>query len=450
MEPWFYHEKAWLRTALKAAPLRTQVLSSTMITRRQLGLLGAAGLLTPRHLLASPTADMRRFLFVFCEGGWDTNHVFTPMLTSSIAHIEEGAVEAEVGGIRFVDHPDRSAVRTFFENHADRTCVINGIEIRSVAHERCRQLVLTGRGDAGADDWPAILAAHSPESLTMPHLVLDGPSFSANYGSHVVRVGDQGQLQALLEREALVDSDLNVVIPSPLANELEDAFLASRLSALSKSAGRGVESALIEGYLETVQRHQQLLDLGGQLSFVLDDLGCERDLVSDAGLAFDCFELGLSRCAMIRHQGWCSEGWDTHQNHGLQSTNFHDIFHFLSGILGDLDGRTTPAGSPLRDVLTLVVFSEMGRAPALNSWKGKDHWTFTSMMLIGAGVAGGQVIGGLDDKGFGHPVDLASGETSGGGVALTGSSIGATLLALGDIDPGDHQVDANPLEAALS
>ncbi len=421
-----------------------------MITRRQLGLLGAAGLLAPRHLLASPTADMRRFLFVFCEGGWDTNHVFTPMLTSSIAHIEEGAVEAEVGGIRFVDHPDRSTVRTFFENHADKTCVVNGIEIRSVAHERCRQLVLTGRGDAGADDWPAILAARSTESLTMPHLVLDGPSFSAEYGSHVVRVGDQGQLQALLGGEALQDSEISVAIPSPHANEMEDAFLSSRLSALIQSAGPGVETALLESYLETAQRHQQLLDLSGQLSFVLDDLGCERNLVSDAGLAFDCFELGLSRCAMIRHQGWCSEGWDTHQNHALQSTNFHDIFHYLSGILGDLDGRTTPAGSPLRDALTIVVFSEMGRAPSLNSWQGKDHWTFTSMMLIGAGVSGGQVIGGVDGSGFGKPIDLASGEITEGGIALTGSSIGATLLALGDVDPGEHRIEADPIAAALS
>ena len=61
-----------------------------MLSRRQFGLLGAAGLLAPRRLLAGSAAD-HCFLFVYCDGGWDTMRVFTPMFDSKTADMEEGA-----------------------------------------------------------------------------------------------------------------------------------------------------------------------------------------------------------------------------------------------------------------------------------------------------------------------------------------------------------------------
>ena len=147
---------------------------------------------------------------------------------------------------------------------------------------------------------------------------------------------------------------------------------------------------------------------------------------------------------MIRYKGWCAEGWDTHQGIELQSLNFADLFTYLDGILSDLAAR-----EGLADRVTIVVFSEMGRAPQLNTWGGKDHWTFTSAMLIGAGIAGGQVIGRLDDDGIGLPVDLDSGEPSGSGAALSPDHLGATLLALADRDPGDVVGASDPITAAL-
>ena len=92
----------------------------------------------------------------------------------------------------------------------------------------------------------------------------------------------------------------------------------------------------------------------------------------------------------------------------------------------------------------------MGRHPQFNTWGGKDHWTFTSAMLIGAGVAGGQVVGALDGDALGQKVALASGEPSDSGVILSAEHLGATLLALGDLDPSDHIIDAAPIEAVLT
>ena len=76
------------------------------------------------------------------------------------------------------------------------------------------------------------------------------------------------------------------------------------------------------------------------------------------------------------------------------------------------------------------------------------HWTFTSAMLVGAGVQGGQTVGALSDQSRGLPIDLETGSAMDGGVSLTASNLGATLLAMGDVDPGGY-TDAQPLQVVM-
>jgi uncharacterized protein (DUF1501 family) len=41
----------------------------------------------------------------------------------------------------------------------------------------------------------------------------------------------------------------------------------------------------------------------------------------------------------------------------------------------------------------VIVGSDFGRTPSYNAQMGKDHWSVTSMLLLGAGVPGDRVIG---------------------------------------------------------
>jgi uncharacterized protein (DUF1501 family) len=117
--------------------------------------------------------------------------------------------------------------------------------------------------------------------------------------------------------------------------------------------------------------------------------------------------------------------------------------------MADLEARPGPAWGTLADEVVLVVCSEMGRSPLLNSQDGKDHWTYTSAMLVGPGVRGGLVAGGFDDDGLGRPTALSTGEPSDKGVALTSAHLGATVLALGGVDPGDYLEGIDPVSALL-
>jgi hypothetical protein len=413
------------------------------LDRRTFLQLGTAGLLAPSAGLALPRqSDERCFLFVYCSGGWDTTRVFTPLFDNPDASMESEATTSSASGIDFVDHPERPSVRWFFEQWGDQAAVLNGFEVQSLTHERCRQLVLTGRSDSGADDWPTILGAHSNRSLLLPHVILDGYAFTDRYSSKVVRVGDRGQLAKLLDGSALTQADGAIILPTTHAEALEEAALLARLKSLEAAAASGQEDAFVTAYRRAAKQHARLSEL--DLDFEVPLEGCERDVALDGAKAFDLFELGTTRCAMIRYNGWCNEGWDTHQNLELQSVNFQDLFSYLDLLMLDLQER-----DGLQDRVTIVVFSEMGRAPQLNSWGGKDHWTTTSAMLIGAGVQGGQVVGALDQSGLGQPVNLQTGQLQSGGTALLPAHIGATLLALGDVDPAEFTGSAAPIQALI-
>ena len=117
--------------------------------------------------------------------------------------------------------------------------------------------------------------------------------------------------------------------------------------------------------------------------------------------------------------------------------------------MSQLGTRRSASGALLKEQVTVVVMSEMGRFPQENARGGKEHWTYTSCLMMGAGIRGGQTIGGFDEYCFGRPIDLASGELYSQGTALLPGHIGATLLTLADVDPYAYIHDADPIWAAL-
>ena len=50
--------------------------------------------------------------------------------------------------------------------------------------------------------------------------------------------------------------------------------------------------------------------------------------------------------------------------------------------------------------------------PLYNETGGRDHWPYTSVMLMGAGIRGGQSFGGFDDQFTGIGFDPNTGQAS--------------------------------------
>ena len=406
-----------------------------MFNRRQLLALTPGGLFIPRKLWAAPKVGERKFLFIYAYGGWDTTMVYTPAMDLVNVDSEAEATKAEANGLTFVDHPSRPAVRQFFEDWGDRAAIINGVQVRSVTHERCQRIMFTGSGEAGGEDWPVAIAAAATEAYAMPHLVIAGPAFTSANAAKVVRAGETGQLAYLLDGTALEASDLPVVAPNASASELEEAFLKARIEKYRSTATIGRQTRFGGLYTDALDNLGLLRELASDID--LDpsvEGGCSRDIAKDAATAFNAFEKNLARCSLTRDDGWCAIGWDTHTSNSYQAVHYEQLFGFLSEIMEDLEGRTTDSGSALKDEVTICVFSEMGRHPKINASAGRDHWTYTSVLLVGAGVRGGTVVGALNEDFAGMPVNLDTGEPAEDGADLLPGHVGATLMALADVD----------------
>jgi len=419
-------------------------MSKRGLDRRQFLGATAAGLLFPSLAISDSRGDSnKKFLFVVCVGGWDQTFFFTDGAGNTSIDGDPYGLMTTLNGISYVDSEFRPAARDFLSDYGSRTAVINGIEVRSVAHDICMSLMMCG-GTHGGDDWSVKLAALANGDFLLPNLSVSGPSFSYDYQDKVVRVGESGQLASLLSGEALSLSDMAVSPPDDQVKETIDAYVMARTESLLAQAEQG---RYRDALSTSLQSQQELLDLGRYSEQL--DLSSGQDFTSQLGLVLDSFELGLSNTGVVACNGFQELGWDTHGANYMQNDHFNTLFKALSGLLRDIDRRQSSDGGSLADEVVVVVLSEMGRLPKLNSRLGKEHWTYTSAMLIGAGVAGGQVVGGYNSEVMGQRINTVTGEVTSSGVGLEPGHIGATLFALADIDPAEH-LDDDPIEAVLS
>lgn len=127
-------------------------------------------------------------------------------------------------------------------------------------------------------------------------------------------------------------------------------------------------------------------------------------------------------------RGW----WDSHgENFDVHAELVPDLDQVMSALLDDLDDRGL-----LKHTL-VVTFSEMGRTPAINRQRGRDHWgTCWSVTLSGCGIKPGVVHGKTNADG----TDVAEGK-------VTTAEYFATIFAALGIDPQKEFVapDGRPL-----
>lgn len=418
-----------------------------MNRRAFLSSAAAATLLAARPGRARAASSVpRKFIFVFNSGGWDPTRTFAPLFDNSNVAMESQAVEATAGGLRYVDHPDRPSVRSFFQEFHSRSLVLNGILVPAVSHELCTTLSMTAR-TAGTDpDWPAILASAYADRYTLPHLVIAGPSYSGPYSALVVRAGANSQLDYLLSASgAQQQPDISVPTPDAATLSVMDRYVNEVAAARLKQTRGPLDAVLAGAFEKALEKASALRDLRDRISF-----GSGSDYTTQNQLAANTLSLGLTRCVTLVVSGGSATRWDSHsENDPVQSELFELLFAGLNDLMLRLETTPGEGGGSLADETVVVVLSEMGRSPSLNALDGKDHWPYTSALLVGPGLTGDRVVGGFDEYYRGSPVDTGTGELSSGGVTPSVAMLGATLLALGGLDPADHVSDAPVLDGVL-
>lgn len=402
----------------------------------------AAALALPSRAARADAASRRRFVFVFAEGGWDPLCAFAPLFDRPDIEMCSGSRPMRAGGLDLVDHPDRPSVRAFFERCGRRAVLFNGVNVRSVSHDVCKRFALTGRSSDAGPDWASRLAAADQGSFSIPHLALSGPVFAGPLGAAVARAGTSGQLAGLVRGDLLDTIDAPPRRPGAVAERMMDRFHARRVEAL-RARRRGASAAedkLLDDLAEASARAAALKDGRDALSL---DPGA--DLSSQVDAAAAALAQGIARCVSLGG----GDAWDTHVDSDAQQGRlFEDLFTALDRLVTRLAETPGPSGAALADETVIVVASEMARTPRKNGNGGRDHWPFTSALLVGPGLRGGRVVGGYDGAYRGLGVDLATGAIDPAAPPLTAANLGATILALGGA--GVEAVDGAPVTGILA
>jgi uncharacterized protein (DUF1501 family) len=419
-----------------------------MPTRRGILLGSAAAAALPAFVRPAAAATggnpNTKFIFIMNYGGWDPTRVLAPEFTNPNVDMERTADEATIGNLAFVDHKDRPKVREFFTTYHDRTTIFKGVLVPSVAHENCLRITMTGSTRQDASDWPAIIGGVQGQEFSLPHVVASGPSFPGKFGAFVTRTGTSGQLPALLDGSIIGWSTEPVRAPEWKVEDAMDRYLARRASAAA-TAAKGGSKFLAESYASAVARADALKDLS-----TVVDWSSSSGFADQVSFAVDVLSLGVSRCVTMNFSNY---GWDTHAaNDTYQGMNFEALY---TAIISLMQRLATTAGhasesSSLADETVIVVLSEMGRTPRLNATDGKDHWPYTSMMVVGGGLQS-RVVGAYDAYYYGENVDPSTADVSQtSGQPLSADVVGATLLGVAGVDSEDHLPGVASLYSALA
>jgi hypothetical protein len=397
--------------------------------------LGAAALpLAPRAGRAAGPA--KKLIVVLASGGWDPTYALDPKPGSTLVDAPDGTIET-FAGIPVLTDPGRPSVAGFFRRFAERSLVLNGLQVRSFVHADCMKRVLTGTASDQNPDFGALAADALGRDLPVPYLVLGTSAMSGPLASITGRAGTTNQLSSLLTPSA----EDPFIVPAKLEPATgEDAALERYLKAATarEQALRGQHG----GNRRELAAFAKSLDRAGLLRRFASERGgfgargYTPDLMVQVDVALSALGGDLCQVAMLE-----LSNWDTHDDNARQAIQHEDLYAALIHLVEGLDQ------SGLADRTSVVVLSEMGRTPKLNAARGKDHWPVTSCLVFGAGVRGGRVIGATDAEQNAENADLTTGEASATGSQIQGGNLAAGILELVGIDPAGHFPGITPLRA---
>ena len=332
------------------------------------------------------TYDGPLFLFVNAGGGWDPTSLCDPKGRANeeedkpVNMFFKGEI-AQAGQIRYAPVQGH---REFFERHHQRMTVINGIDTATNGHDSGSRHIWSGNLAEGHPSLGALIASVHAPGKAMAYITNGGYDLTQG----IVPRTRVGSVDAL-ERVAFVneidtgnDSRDDLFHTEQTMNRIQAAQRARLESKIASSRLPHEHHAL--NTLHLARGSDNELKRLNEFLPEIDGSTIKRQ----SQIAIAAYRAGLSVAANLS-----IGGFDTHGNH--DQNQYAALERLLSGI-SDIWDEAERAG--VDDKLIVVVGSDFGRTPYYNSNNGKDHWSVTSMMIMGDAVPGDTVIGASDER----------------------------------------------------
>ena len=400
--------------------------------------LGAASSLLPLRPVLAGGGSPRHLIIFLAYGGWDPSFCFNPQPDSPEVDMVPGDVQL-FGELPIWTDASRPAVSEFFTQWGSRSAVVNGIAVDSLAHETCAKVALTGSALESRPDVAARIADAIGSNKALPYLSLSPHSKVRGLEAQKGELGYSNQIMALStpqlawpELDGSYDNDLSL---GAAERELVAAYLRDATQSEAEAhAGSARTQKLLSDFRVSLDRADGL-QANARSGGLLSDQGLFEETERPWDHVAGAFAEQLSQVAILQPDIY----WDTHGYNAPQSDNFEQYFTALNELMSSL------SSAGVVDDTVVLCLSEMGRTPRHNSQGGKDHWPWTSAMLIGSNVDGGRAVGTTDEWLRPQALDLATGASRADGVTLHSGHLLATaakLLGVGEDWYPEGAIDA--------
>ncbi|MFN3200863.1 MAG: DUF1501 domain-containing protein [Bradymonadia bacterium] len=360
------------------------------------------------------------WLFVHAGGGWDPTSLCDPKGRAS--EEEEDPMNmyftddiGEAGNIKYAPVGFNAE---FFQKHYTRTMVLNGVDTQTNNHDAGVRHTWSGKLNEGYPSLAALIAA--PDAERRPMAFISNGGYD-NTGGLVAptRTGNIGALNRIAYPNS-TNGDPNNTFHDPSIMGRILAAQNRRRGHLERTFNLGRPQHGINALFTARVSQSEVKRLSEYLPAEFDRASLNRQ----AQVAMAAFRAGVARSANLT-----IGGFDTHGN--------HDASHIprLAELLQGVDFAWAEAERQgIADELIVVVGSDFGRTPGYNDGNGKDHWSITSMLLMGAGIPGNMVIGETDARHRPMEVDPATLQVvESGGVRIQPGAVHLALRRLAGI-----------------
>lgn len=366
----------------------------TLLRRLAAGAVGTAGLSWMDNVRAHAD-ELRKqgmaCILLFMRGGPSQFETFDPKPGTETGG-ETTAIATPVPGIQIAKDWPRVA------QQMQHFALVRSMTSREGNHQRAVYNLHTGYPPSGSVKYPSMGSIVASElgdpNFDLPHFVSIGGGPLAGGGEG----GGAGFLGAAYAPFVVNDPNtlpLNIELPSGVDGER----LKRRLGLMDKLEREFAESgakARVTDHRALYQSAKSMVLSPRLKAFDLEqEKAAIRDRYGRSNFGQGCLLARRLVEAGVTFVEVTSNGWDTHEGNW-------DRIQRLAGTV-DPGMAALVADLKERGMLerTLVIWmGEFGRTPTINARGGRDHYPRAfNIMLAGAGIKGGQVIGATDKNG---------------------------------------------------
>lgn len=384
------------------------------ITRRSslklgLGTLAGGGLINALRLQGlaakqanAPKTEAKSCILVWLDGGPTHYETFDPKPDApKEIRGEFSPIATKLPGVQFSHHLRK------LSTIADKFAVVRSIRHNQGNHGAGNHYMMTGAppripvgcgafvsfhpslGSVAA--WDRGTSGGLPAYFSIPRMSRSGgPNFlGAKYAPFVVP--DNPNSSSFRVRDVALPGGLDA---TRFESRTDLRKLVDQLERIEKPAAGDPILALDDYYrqgydLINSTEAQKAFDIGSESGKVRDRYG-RNSFGQRALLGRRLVEAGVPFITL--YEG----GWDHHRTIFKELNKRLPTWdETLAVLLEDLEDRG------LLETTMVVVLGEFGRTPKVNSRGGRDHWSNAmSVMMAGAGIPGGVIVGATDRKGY--------------------------------------------------